>query len=157
MGIEDIIVSHIGWIRKKAKYYYADDAEADDLASETIYKCLSQGSRFDTSRDFKPWAHTIMENTFKVQYNRRKCVPFVPYPDVEEDFSDLRSDQRAIVHRMLSIIRDCRRKSVCIECVLLYAKGYDYAEIADMAKIPVGTVRSRISAGRKMLREAFES
>jgi len=46
--------------------------------------------------------------------------------------------------------------SCCIECVLLYAKGYSYDEIAERIGIPVGTVKSRVSAGRKMLREALD-
>ena len=65
------------------------------------------------------------------------------------------ADQRASIDRLLSIIRDCNRKSCCIECVLLYAKGYNYEEISDKIGIPVGTVKSRISAGRQMLRKAF--
>ena len=40
MNIEDLVVKHAGWINKKARYYYADESDADDLASETIYKCL---------------------------------------------------------------------------------------------------------------------
>lgn len=53
-------------------------------------------------------------------------------------------------------IRECARKSVAIECVILYAKGYNYDEISKMLRIPKGTVMSRISNGRKMLREALD-
>ncbi len=155
MGIEEIVIDHIGWIRKKARYYYQDNDDADDLASETICKCLSEGSRFDASRSFKPWAHTIMENTYKMQYNRRKCVPFVGYDEIGTALSSLRTDQLAIFHSALSMVRKCMKDSCCIECVLLYAKGYDYSEIAAMLRIPEGTVKSRISAGRKMLRKAL--
>lgn len=155
MDLEDLVVMHAGWIKKKARYYYVDEADADDLASETIYKCLSQRDRFDASRSFKPWAHTIMENIYKMQYNRRKCVLFTGYDEIGTALSDISSDQRSIVRLMLSIIRECVRKSCCIECVLLYAKGYDYAEIAVKTGIPVGTVKSRIAAGRKILRNAL--
>ena len=156
MTIEDLVVGHTGWIRMKAGYYYHDESDADDLASETIYRILSSADKFDTGRSFKPWAHTIMENIYKMQYNRRKCVLFTGYDEIGSALSDLYSDQRAIVRRMLSIIRQCMRKSCCIECVLLYARGYDYAEIASKAGIPVGTVESRIAAGRKMLRNALQ-
>ena len=157
MDLEKLVVKHSGWIRKKARYYYADESDADDLASETIYKCLCHKDRFDTSRSFKPWALTIMENTYKVQYNRRKCVLFSGYEEVDNAYSNLNSDQRAIVKRIFSIIRKYMRKSLCIQCVLLYAKGYDYSEIADKEGIPVGTVKSRIAAGRKMLKNALYS
>lgn len=42
-----------------------------------------------------------------------------------------------------------------MECVILYAKGYNYGEISAMLGIPLGTVMSRISNGRKMLRDAL--
>lgn len=90
-----------------------------------------------------------------MQYNRRKCVLFTGYDEIGTALSDISSDQRSIVRLMLSIIRECVRKSCCIECVLLYAKGYDYAEIAVKTGIPVGTVKSRIAAGRKILRNAL--
>lgn len=156
MNVEELVAKHAAWIHKKTRRYYSDEYEADDLASETIYKCLSQCRRFDSERSFKPWALTIMENTYITQYNRRRCVLFtglddyVPYSESES------ADQRASVQRILSVIRECARKSCCIDCVLLYAKGYSYDEIADIEGIPVGTVKSRVAAGRKMLREALE-
>lgn len=154
MNIERLVADHAGWIRMKAATFYSDRTDAEDLAGETIFKCLNDGHRFDSSRSFKPWALTIMANTYKVQYNRRKCVLFSGFEDASDALSPLRSDQRAVLRSILSLIRDCARRSRCVECVILYAKGYDYSEIADLLRIPVGTVKSRISAGRAMLREA---
>lgn len=156
MNIEELVIKHAAWIRKKARRYYSDEYEADDLASETIYKCLSQGKRFDSERSFKPWALTIMENTYITQYNRRRCVLFTGLDDYDPYSESESADQRASVQRILSVIRECARKSCCIDCVLLYAKGYSYDEIADIEGIPVGTVKSRVAAGRKMLREALD-
>lgn len=156
MNIEELVVKHAAWIRKKARRYYSDEYEADDLASETIYKCLSQGKRFDSERSFKPWALTIMENTYITQYNRRRCVLFTGLDDYDPYSESESADQRASVQRIISVIRECARKSCCIDCVLLYAKGYSYDEIADIEGIPVGTVKSRVAAGRKMLRDALD-
>lgn len=156
MNVEDLVVKYAGWIRAKARRYYAEEHDADDLASETIYKCLSQARRFENGRNFKPWALTIMENTYKTQYNRRKCVLFTDYDDYDPYIGNEYSDQRASINLILSIVRDCGRKSRCIECVLLYAKGYSYDEIADIVGVPTGTVKSRVSAGRKILREALK-
>ena len=156
MNIEELVVKHVGWIRAKAGYYHKDEAAADDLASETIYRILSNGFRFDASRSFKPWAQTIMENIYKMEYNRRKCMRYTSYGDVETVTAPQRSDQLAVFRSMMSVIRKKLKESVCIECVLLYAKGYDYSEIASKVGIPIGTVRSRISAGRKMLRNSLE-
>ena len=66
------------------------------------------------------------------------------------------ADHDLEISHILSTVRECARKSVSIECVILYAKGYNYDEIARMLCIPKGTVMSRISNGRKMLRDALD-
>lgn len=156
MNIEELVVKHAEWIYNKARKYYHNKIDAEDLAGETIYKCLSQGRKFDNMRDFKPWVLAIMENTFITQYNRRKCVLFTDYSETEDYTGHDYADQLAIVNCMLAVIRECNLKSCCMECVLLYAKGYSYEEIANIKGIPIGTVRSRVSAGRKMLRDALK-
>lgn len=156
MSIEEIVVSHVAWIRAKARHYYDNEEDADDLASETIYKCLSQGSRYDNARSFKPWALTIMENTFKTQYVHRRCVLFCHFEEALDGKCYEYADQRAAVNRLLSIIKEYRKRSCCIECVMLYARGYSYDEISVICGIPIGTVKSRIAAGRRLLRDALE-
>lgn len=156
MNIDELVIKNIEWIRRKAHNYYSNESDAEDLASETIYKCLSQAKRFDNDRSFKPWALAIMANTYITQYNRRRCVLFTGLDEYDPYIGYNYADQQASINNMLSIIRECGRKSCCIECVLLYAKGYSYDEIADIVGIPVGTVKSRVSAGRKILRDALE-
>lgn len=154
MDIDALVVKHAEWIRKCARRFYSDRFDADDLASETIYKILSHGDKYNPQRSFKPWALTIMENTYKTLYNRRRCVMFTGY--CESYLYAESADQRATVSRILSIIRECGRRSRNIESVLLYAKGYSYDEIADIVGVPVGTVKSRIASGRKMLHETLD-
>lgn len=153
MTVEDLVVKHARWIKNRARYYYSNDYDADDLASETIYKCLSQADKFNPNRSFKPWVVSIMENTYITQYNRRKCVLFTNYEGTYPYLSYDNADQMASVNQILEIIERCKLRSRCIDSVLLYADGYNYDEIAEIVKIPVGTVKSRISAGRKIIRE----
>lgn len=156
MDIENLIIDNIAWLRRKAHLFYRNEDDADDLAGDTIEKLLRSRNRFDSSKDFKPWALIVMRNTFITQYNRRQCVPFT---GMEEEFSwasPIRTDHELEFSYILSALRKCARKSIAIECVILYAKGYEYAEIAVMLDIPIGTVMSRISNGRRMLREALE-
>lgn len=153
MDLEGLVVKHAGWIRLKARQFIPGRYDADDLASETIYRCLSNARRYDGGMSFKPWALTIMTNIFVNWYNRRRCVLFTGLDGHDLIAEGYRADQRAAVSDMMEIIGECARKSCCIECVMLYAEGYTHAEIAVMSGIPAGTVKSRISAGRKMLRK----
>lgn len=156
MVIERLVIDNITWFRKKAQLFCPNEFDADDLASETIEKILRSRDRFDSRKDFRPWALTVMRNTFITQYNRRKCVPFTGMEAEYSYSSPLTAEQNLTISDILSAVRKCARKSVAIECVILYAKGYNYDEISKMLGIPKGTVMSRISNGRKMLREALE-
>lgn len=155
MKLEHHLIENLNWLRRKARTFCPNEFDADDLASETVEKILRSHDRFDSKKDFRPWALAVMRNTFITLYNRRKCVPFTGMDDDYSYASSYYSDHDIAISHILSTVRDCARKSVAIECVLLYAKGYNYEEISQMLGIPKGTVMSRISNGRKMLREAL--
>lgn len=156
MNIEHLVVDNITWLRLKARLFCPNEFDAEDLASETIEKILRSSDRFDSRKEFRPWALTVMRNTFITQYNRRKCVPFTGMDDDYSYASPFMADQEIAISHILATVRACARKSIAIECVILYAKGYNYDEISKMLGIPKGTVMSRISNGRKMLREALD-
>ena len=155
MNIELLVIDNITWLHRKAKLFCPNDFDAEDLAGETIEKILRSHAIFDSRKDFRPWALTIMRNIFITLYNRRKCVPFTGMNEDYSYTSSLTADQRLEISLILSKIRKCARQSVAIECVILYAKGYSYDEISKMRGIPKGTVMSRISNGRKILRETL--
>lgn len=156
MNTEELVVEHAGWIRRKARQFCTDKYDADDLASETIYKCLKNAHRYNPKMSFRPWVLTIMSNIYITWYNRRRCVLFTGLDDYNPYRESDRADQLAAVDRIMDIVEDCSRNSCCIECVMLYAEGYNHTEISERLGIPVGTVKSRISAGRKMLRNELE-
>ena len=155
-NFNDRLVSLYSWIKKQAYRYCSNDFDADDLTSETIYKILKNKDKFDNKRDLKPWILSIMQNTYITDYNHRKCVPFVEVDDNMLTYSHHEPQSLTSLKNICSLIRKCSRRSCCIESVLLYAKGYNYEEISHILNIPIGTVRSRISSGRRLLKDALE-
>ena len=155
-NFNDRLVSLYSWIKRQAYRYCSNRYDAEDLASETIYKLLRNRDKFDDKRDLKPWILSVMQNTYITDYNHRRCIPFV---DVDNDmmyYSYSEPQSLISIKKIVSIIRKYARQSCCIESVLLYAKGYNYEEISRILSIPIGTVRSRISTGRKLLKDALE-
>lgn len=154
--LSDMAVENLEWIRRKARYYCKNIHEAEDLASETVCKVLGHPERFDGTRNFKPWVLAIMANTYITWYNRRRCILFAGYDSMRTAISEERADDNVTIDTLLAIIRMASCKSANIECVVLYAKGYSYPEIADMTGIPTGTVKSRIANGRRLLRKMLD-
>lgn len=153
--VEQLVAENLGWLRNAALRYCRDLCDAEDLAGETAEKLLRHSGKYDARKSFRPWALAIMRNIFITQCNRRKCVPFTGLNDSSHVASPYAADQQMVISAILSAIRQCARRSVAVECVILYAKGYNYGEISAMLGIPLGTVMSRISNGRKMLRDAL--
>lgn len=154
--VEKLVIRNAEWIYRKARQYYQDINDAEDLAGETICKCLSQAHTFDGIRNFKPWVVAIMCNTYVTQYNRRKCVFFTGIPDDDMYPGMVFADQLVSVRGIMSIIRKLKKRSKSVECVMLYAQGFSYSEISRIMCITTGAVGSHISIGRKLLRNALE-
>lgn len=144
------------WLLGIARKYCQSFEEAEDLAGDTVYKALSNKERFEDGRSLKPWCEVIMLNTYKTNYNRKSIVRFVSYEQVYDFISAKQAYDGVLFKDILSVIRRCAAKSCCIECVIYYAKGYSYDEISTMLHIPISTVRSRISLGRKILSRELE-
>lgn len=155
-NFNDRLVSLYSWIKRQTYRYYSNEHDAEDLASETIYKLLRYRDKFDNKRDLKPWILSIMQNTYITDYNHRRCIAFVEVEDNMLTYSYREPQSVVTVKNIVSIVRKYARQSCCIESVLLYAKGYNYDEISRILDIPIGTVRSRISSGRKLLKDALE-
>lgn len=156
MRFDDVVVGHIGWIARLAFRFYKNKADADDLAQETLYRIYANRDKYNNARDFKPWALTIMANIVKTQHARKECVPFVSIDDDFDALSSVRADSLANYNDVLEAIHRGARVSVGVQCVMLYAEGYSYEEIAEMVGIKPGTVKSRIASGRMAIRAALE-
>ena len=154
MKTAELVAVHLDWLRCTAYAMCRDRDMAEDLASETACKCLYASRLYDSDRDFKPWAKVVMRNTWLTQERRRNFIDHTPVD--EADIGDSRlADDIAQYRSTLSLIRDLSEKSLCIEPLMLYARGYTYAEIGTLTGIPIGTVKSRISKGKAMLRRAL--
>jgi RNA polymerase sigma-70 factor (ECF subfamily) len=136
-------------------------ADAEDLVQDTIVKALRFEDRFERGTNLKAWLYTILHNTWR---NRRRDAAREP---VEAD-SDrveqaaqgagdaetpeavlLRDTLDADLQAALDALPAVFREAVWLRDV----EEFSYAEIAAMLDVPIGTVMSRISRGRRLLFE----
>lgn len=132
--------------------------DANDLLQETMLKAFAYRSRFMEGTNLKGWLYTIMRNSFINNYRRAlKRNTFIDTTDNtffldtpmhvtgnagEEKF--LKRDLQAAIE---SLPYDLRRT------FLMNTNGFKYHEIADILKIPIGTVKTRIFVARRVLRK----
>ena len=136
-------------------------SDAEDLVQDTFVKALRFSSRYTPGTNLKAWLYTILHNTWR---NRRRDAGREPVdvdsPRVEAaaqadaaataDTPErilLRATLDADLQAALDALPDAFREAVWLRDV----EEFTYAEIAAMLEIPIGTVMSRISRGRRLL------
>jgi RNA polymerase sigma-70 factor (ECF subfamily) len=141
-----------------------DPDEADDLLQETYLKAYRFFDKFEKGTNCKAWLFRIMKNSFINIYRKVTKEPDkVDYDDVEEFYHSIRAesaDSNDLQEKLFSNLLDDdvsraleslpeEFRTVVILCDI---EEFTYEEIADFVECPIGTVRSRLHRGRKMLR-----
>jgi RNA polymerase sigma-70 factor (ECF subfamily) len=135
-------------------------ADAEDLVQETYLKAFRAADRFEPGTNLRAWLFTILHNTAR---NRFRDVAHEPIADsetveraawtsaAEGDGSPeaqlIRETLAPDLQAAIDALPDVFREAVWLRDV----EEFTYAEIAGMLTVPVGTVMSRISRGRRML------
>jgi RNA polymerase sigma-70 factor (ECF subfamily) len=132
----------------------ADDAR--DAAQETFLKAFRALPRYRHESAFSTWLHRIAVNAALDLVRRRPQVPPLSLEDValpaaagNPEPEAERSELQRRVHQALGWLAPDHRVII----VLRDLQGLAYEEVAEVLRIPIGTVRSRLSRAREALRE----
>lgn len=145
--------------------------DAQDLVQETLLKAYKAYDKFEAGTNLKAWVFRILTNSYINIYRYKSRRPHeVDIENTEQMFmyhklrgSTASDVSRSVEEEFLSSITDDEITKAIEdlpdqfrEVVLLFdVEGLSYAEIADMLKIPSGTVMSRLHRGRKALQKAL--
>jgi RNA polymerase sigma-70 factor, ECF subfamily len=142
-------------------------ADAEDLVQETYLKAFRSANRFEPGTNLKAWLFTILHNTARNRARDRARAAVTFDSETVERAADATHDgiragsvltpETLLVRDTLDpdlqaavdALPDTFRQAVWLRDV----EEFSYAEIAEMLQVPVGTVMSRISRGRRMLFE----
>ncbi len=130
-----------------------NDADAADACQEALMAIVRGIDKFQGNSTFRTWSYRVASNACLDELRRRQRRPLalIDEPERAADSPDLSQQvaDRLTIEDALPRIAEDFRAPVVLRDVL----GMDYAEIADTLGIAPGTVRSRISRGRKQLAE----
>ena len=138
-----------------------DRDQASDVTQEAFFSAYRNLRGF-RGGSVKSWLNRIAVNAAMDTQRARKRRPSQPYPELEDESwqppadesadpvtTALTTERHRVLNAALATITDDQRAAI----VLFDLEGYDYAEIAEMTGVSLGTVKSRIHRGRLALRD----
>jgi RNA polymerase sigma-70 factor (ECF subfamily) len=150
---------------RTALWLTRDVADAEDLVQETYLKAFRSVDRFVPGTNLRAWLFTILHNSARNRVRDRARDAVIVDSDAVDRAGDsldvfargktietpethlLRDVLTPELQAALDALPEAFREAVWLRDV----EDFSYAEIAEMLAIPVGTVMSRISRGRRLL------
>jgi RNA polymerase sigma-70 factor (ECF subfamily) len=168
---ERLLAPLLGPAYGTALHMTRNSEDAEDLVQEAAVRAFRAFATFQEGTNFKAWFYRILTNLFLNSYRQRQRQPEVIgledapalYLYSETRAAGLHSwcgDPAALVLRKMEVEHVTEAIASLPEefrtvCALYFVQEFSYQEIAEILGCPVGTVRSRLHRGRRILQRAL--
>ncbi len=161
-------LQHMEALYRTALRMTKNESDAEDLVQEAYVKAYRFWDRFEPGSNCRAWLFKIMTNIFINEYRSKTRSPMsVNVDELDDNFlygqlavdETTRNPEQELFSRIfdddvkkaIESLPDDFRKVV----VLAFLEGFSYQEIADIMDLQLGTVKSRLHRGRKLLQKAL--
>jgi RNA polymerase sigma factor (sigma-70 family) len=158
---EDTVLPHLNAAFNYARWLTRNDVDAEDVVQEACLRAM----RFLSSLrdgDARPWLFAIIRNTWYTRTSRRANAADAILPESRRDERPdealnpeerlVQQDTVARVHAALEQLPADFREIVLLRDI----EGLSYKEIAEVVRVPIGTVMSRLARGRERLLDTLK-
>lgn len=165
---------HLDALYRNAVRLTGNANDAEDLLQDTYLRAYRFFHQYHPGTNAKAWLFRIMNTVFLNEYRKKSRQGETVSYDGLEDFylynrlaDDLASGERPEIENPQKVVMDKLDQEVIEKAIqalpiefrdtvaLATLEEMSYQEIADALEIPVGTVRSRLSRGRRLLQKAL--
>jgi RNA polymerase sigma-70 factor, ECF subfamily len=166
---ERVAIPHLSYIYTAALYLTKDEHEAEDLVQETYLRAYRFFHKFEPGTNCRAWLLSIQRHLFINRYRQTKKQPdFLDWDKIDQDYelfalsqenTEKSNPENAFhsdvmgpeVEKALKELPEEFRTAI----VLVDIDELTYEEAAQILECPIGTVRSRLSRGRRILQLAL--
>jgi RNA polymerase sigma-70 factor (ECF subfamily) len=153
------LARELPYLRRFARALSNNAANSDDLVHDCIVKALENSDKFEPGTNLRAWLFTILRNCFisDVRRNRRSSkLTVTDNPSWLSGGVDAPRQESSIMLRRTQE-EICNLPLPQREVLLLVVvENMSYEQTAQMLKLPVGTIRSRLSRARQALSAALD-
>ncbi len=144
-------------LRRRAARLALTPAAADDLVQDTVERALRFSAQYDPGSNLRGWAYQILFSVFITGYRRRRREKrgmelLTLTPSAWTHRSPFASPETQLGLTPRTTVALASLPTGFRDVVSLIDLGdHTYREAADMLRVPLGTVMSRLHRGRRML------
>ncbi len=160
-ALDQLLRRHYDRIHAVCRRIAGTTRDADDAAQEALIRIVRALDRFDGRASFSTWSYRIATNAALDELRKRSRRPQLhivgdhdhpsgpgPVDDLAQRRVEAVADRMSIEAALAKLPEEFR-----VPVVMRDVGDLDYAEIAEALSVPIGTVKSRIARGRRMLLE----
>jgi RNA polymerase sigma-70 factor, ECF subfamily len=154
---------HLDHLYRVALHLAKDEDHAQELVQETFVRALAAYEQFNPGTNMKAWLTKILHNLFFDRYQQNKRWISTDDPAVQESDYWKRSpaenpgpESQVLFKELSTNITDALKRipeEFRAPILLVDMGDFSYAEAAEILSCPIGTIRSRLSRGRKIVHQ----
>ncbi len=167
---ERIALPYLSHLYTAAFYLTKDKAEAEDLVQETCLRAFRFFDKFEPGTNCKAWLLSILRNLFINRYRQKRQAPeMVDWEKIDQVYDSIvaqhaDAEKSGPEELLFSQVMDQEVEQALkglpeefrTAIILVDIEELSYEEAAKVMECPVGTIRSRVSRGRRMLQVALK-
>ncbi len=147
---------HLADLYRTASLLLRDRHEAEDLIQDTYLEAWKSFHRFEMGTNCRAWLFKIMFH--RLHHVRRRLVKTSRVVTIDDPDGHVELAAEPVVPQEIrdeDVLNALAKVAVEFRDIVLLAdvEEFSYKEIAETLRIPLGTVMSRLSRGRKLLRQ----
>jgi len=140
-------------LRTYARFLVRDRSKSDDLVQDTVVRALASIAQFQEGTSLKAWVFTILRNAAFEQARRRRREDAALAVHAQSATHGVQQHHGEIadMSRMIWTLPPLLREAL----ILVGAQELTHEEAALVCRVPVGTMRARVSRARAKLAAAY--
>ena len=143
-------------IKRHALRYFKDSDDADDAVQETLIRAYKNLHHFDQKKLFKPWLYQIATNYCLDELRKGKKKVPLPEEIISEEKTVvekiIEEEDKNVVHKAVDKLPEKYRLPIRG----FYFDNHSYENLARILKLPLNTLRTRLSRGKKLLEQTLK-
>ena len=152
---EELYEKYANDVLRVSYFYLGDRQQAEDVTQDVFVRLLTHAPELEAGRE-KAWLLKVALNRcrdlWRGSWVKRvvlgsPAMELTPAPDQMDDHLE-KQELMAAIRRLPADFRDV--------ILLHYYQGYGISEMAELLRVPEGTISSRLSRGRKKLEEILK-